>query len=140
MPNFVFCLIFCFFDKKPIVFEKITKNMANQLYVNEILLHRRSHTSLIGAMRPRGPVRTYYVARLSHTTSSGMTSPRLTVLRRYVAVLVAPISVAQLGQDLLSQLDPWCDWAGVTPRMCTSHARQSGATCAILAVLTALQP
>jgi hypothetical protein len=55
-----------FYDKSQILFQKITKNTTNQLYVNEILLHKRSCTRPISVTRLEGPVRTGYMARLSH--------------------------------------------------------------------------
>jgi hypothetical protein len=103
-------LKFLFYDRSQIVFWKITKKMANRLYVNEILLQIRSHTNPIGGTRPGGQVQTGYLEWLSCATSPGTTGPVVTVLCRYVAWAVVSISVAWLGLDLLSQVDPWRDW------------------------------
>jgi hypothetical protein len=50
----------------------------------------------------------------------GATSPGPTEQHGYVARLVTSIRVPRLGQDLLSQANPWRDWeschrSGVTP-------------------------
>jgi hypothetical protein len=105
---YVYSSSFCFTTKVKLYFLKLLKR-ANLLYDNEILLHG-SRARPIDATRPGGHVRMDYVARLSRATSPGATGPGLTVLCRYVARAVAPISVAQLGLDLLSQADLWCDW------------------------------
>jgi hypothetical protein len=62
-----------FYDKSQISFRKITKNMTNHLFINKILLHRRSRARPINATKPGGPVRMGYVVRLSHATLSDVT-------------------------------------------------------------------
>jgi hypothetical protein len=58
-------LHFLFYDKSLIVLQKIIKNMANWIDVNEILLYRRSRARPIGVTQPRGHVQTGYVVRLA---------------------------------------------------------------------------
>jgi hypothetical protein len=55
---------FCFATKVQLYFKNLLK-MANQLYINEILLHIRSRAMPISATRLGGPVRTGYVAWLA---------------------------------------------------------------------------
>jgi hypothetical protein len=99
-----------FYDKNLILLQKFIKNMSKLLYVNDSLLYRSSRVTLYGTTRPGGPVQMGDVARLSCATLSCTTDPGLPELRGHVAWLVAPIRVARLGQDLLSQPNPWRDW------------------------------
>jgi hypothetical protein len=65
--------------------QKIIKNTANRIYINKILLYRRSRARPIGATRPGGHIQTGYVARLSCAIPYGMTSPGPPVQTGYVA-------------------------------------------------------